>query len=58
MASKRPNLKIHKPTVWILLVVVIIFVVLAFIALENSADRHDRKLMPSKNGMESRKETH
>jgi hypothetical protein len=56
MKPKRPSLKIHKPTVWILLVVVTVFVVITLYALNKSAERHDRKLMPAKHGMESKKE--
>ena len=56
MKPKRPSLKIHMPTVWILLAVVTIFVMITLYALEKSAERHDRKLMPTKHGLESKKD--
>jgi len=45
---KRQNLKVHKPTIWIFIGIVVMFVVITLYALNNSAKRHHRKLIPSK----------
>jgi hypothetical protein len=54
MTIKRPNLKFNKPTAIIFLLVVAIFVVIAIYGLRRSAEKHDRKFMPTKNGLESK----
>ncbi len=38
----------HTAMVWVFIAVVVIFVVITLIALENSAKRHGRELIPSK----------
>ncbi len=42
----------HKTTAWVFLAIVVVFVIITLIALEKSAERHGRKLMPTKNGIE------
>jgi len=49
---KRQNLKVHKPTIWIFIGIVILFVVITLFALNNSAKRHDRKLFPTRQDIE------
>ncbi len=56
MATKRPSLKIHKTTVWVFITVVVVFVIITIIALNNSAERNGRKLMPGKHGIKYKKE--
>ncbi|QNF35122.1 hypothetical protein HUW51_21260 [Adhaeribacter swui] len=56
MATKRPSLKIHKTTMWIFICVVLVFVVITLIALNDSAERNGRKLMPGKHGIKYKKE--
>jgi len=53
---KRENLKVHKPTIWIFLGIVFLFVVITLIALNNSAKRHNRNLMPSQQNVESKQQ--
>jgi len=53
---KRENLKVHKPTIWIFLGIVFLFVVITLIALNNSAKRHNRNLMPSQHKIESKQQ--
>jgi len=45
---KRPNLKFHKGTVWISLAIFLLFLIITLYALNNSAKRHHRNLIPSK----------
>ncbi|RDC63137.1 hypothetical protein AHMF7616_01737 [Adhaeribacter pallidiroseus] len=56
MATKRPSLKIHKTTMWVFITVIVVFVIITLIALNNSAERNGRKLMPGKHGIKYKKE--
>jgi len=56
MATKRPSVKIHKTTVWVFITIVVVFVIITLLALNNSAERNGRKLMPGKHGIKYKKE--
>ena len=53
MDARKKSLKIHKPTAWIFLAIMILFIVVTFILLNKSAKKHHRNLTPSNNGVES-----
>ena len=57
MVTKKVSSRIHKPTAIIFLVVVIICVAIILAALYKSADKNDRKFMPTKHhGIKVKKE--
>lgn len=56
MPTRRPSLKIHRTTMWVFIAVIVFFVTITLIALNNSAERNGRKLMPGKHGIKYKKE--
>jgi len=55
MVMKRQNLKVHKPTIWIFVAVVILFMIISLIALNRSDKRHHRKFTPTKENIQAEK---
>ena len=53
---KRQNLKVHKPTIWIFVAVVLLFMIISLIALDRSDKRHNRKFIPTKESIEAEKQ--
>ena len=51
---KRENLKVNKPTMWIFVAAVLLFMVISLIALKKSDERHHRSFIPTKQNISIR----